>query len=170
MAIRFLRLVNVINTSLKSFNYPSISIVYVQRLIAPKKVLTLGIHFGRVSNCCEIIAGVLIPEKMQAMGSLFVLAVFGILHMVSDLLSPSSSPWLPSICLLCYLFGFSWLSMHMCHFHTSESITALLQVSGSLVNPRAPHGFVPQEKSGYQLLNARYDVTSLQSSDNMKTR
>jgi len=46
---------------------------------------------------------------MQAMGSLFVLAVFGILHMVS----------------------------------------------GSLANPRAPHGFVPQEKSGYQLLNAR---------------
>jgi len=46
---------------------------------------------------------------MQATGSLFVLAVFGILH----------------------------------------------TVSGSLANPRAPHGFVPQEKSGYQLLNAR---------------
>jgi len=28
-------------------------------------------------------------------------------------------------------------------------------VSGALVNPRAPDGFVPKERSGYQLLKAR---------------
>jgi len=28
-------------------------------------------------------------------------------------------------------------------------------VGGALVNPRAPDGFVPKERRGYQLLNAR---------------
>ena len=37
-------------------------------------------------------------------------------------------------------------------------VTALLKVGGALVeNPRAPAGFVPKDRSGYQLLNARYN-------------
>ena len=39
----------------------------------------------------------------------------------------------------------------------NPDVTAVIQVGGGLVNPRAPDGFVPKETRGYQLLNARYE-------------